>query len=90
MAKENLSFNKAQQHKFKAAYGTDEQKALSGKSQQHQNQRSRPLCHVIDLGLRICVCNEKLLTMAQVMFCQGYTERGHANKCILVGSSLSL
>lgn len=31
MAKENLSFNKAQQHKFKAAYGTDEQKALSGK-----------------------------------------------------------
>lgn len=88
MAKENLSFNKAQQHKFKAAYGTDEKKALSGKSQQHQNQKSRPLCHIIDLGLRISVCNEKLLTMGQVVFCQGFAECGHANKMHLSGKQL--
>lgn len=88
MAKENLSFNKAQQHKIKAAYGTHEQKALSGKNQQHQNQKSRPLCHIIDLGLRISVCNEKLLAMGHVVFCLVFVERGHANKCISVGSSL--
>jgi len=41
MAKEYLSFNKTQQHKFKAAYGTDEQEELLGKRQQHQNQKSR-------------------------------------------------